>query len=67
MRPRERKRLAKALLRLQAAAELRDDPIEMARMMAALKRRKQGWLEIKDREPHYLRQLGLNDVLRGEL
>ncbi|THF70481.1 hypothetical protein E7T06_07180 [Deinococcus sp. Arct2-2] len=65
MRPRERKRLAKALLRVQAVLAGLEDPVERARVIAALKRRKQGYLEIKDCEPHYLRQLGLEDVLYG--
>ncbi|MFB9994093.1 hypothetical protein ACFFLM_19220 [Deinococcus oregonensis] len=65
MRPRERKRFAKALLRLQAAVPLELDPIEAARFLAAHKRRRLGYLPIRDSEPHYLRQLGLNDVLHG--
>ncbi|WP_019011944.1 hypothetical protein [Deinococcus aquatilis] len=64
MRPRERKRLAKALLRLQAAAEADEvDPVEIVRFMVAHKRRQLGFLPIKDSEAHYLRQLGLEDVL----
>ncbi|MFB9995136.1 hypothetical protein ACFFLM_24610 [Deinococcus oregonensis] len=63
MKPRARRRLAKALLRLQAAEQ--SDPVELARFMAAHKRRRLGFLPIKDNDPHYLRQLGLEDVLYG--
>ncbi|UQN05483.1 hypothetical protein [Deinococcus sp. QL22] len=63
MKPRDRKRLAKALLRVQAAAAEQEDPVELARFMAAHKRRRLGWLPTKDGEAHYLRQLGLEDVL----
>jgi hypothetical protein len=65
MRPRERKRLAKAQQRVQAVLAVGDDPIERARFVAVLRRRKLGWLPFTDNEPHYLRQLGLEDVLYG--
>ncbi len=59
MRPGERKRPAKALTRLQAAAAEQSDPRELPRFMAAHKCRWLGFTPITDNEAHSLRQLSL--------